>query len=451
MMKIYFKYILAFLICSSIISCKKMIEVSSPKTQLTPDNAFADDLSAIAVISNIYAQFNSLIDAGISPAIGTYSDELSTTSANSTDLEYYNGWISVINSNNLITWQSFYSVIYQCNSLLENIEHSPNISATVKQQLKGEALFLRSISYFYLVNLYGDVPLLLTANVKITSVAARASTTDVYTQIVSDLTQAKNLVAESYPSNDKVRANKWAAVALLARVYLFQKDWINAESESNAVISSGNYNPLDNLPDVFKINSKESILQFWTREGFTTVGLLFIPTSGSIPTYPITTSLINSFEPGDQRRYEWVDSVVQGTDIFYYPYKYKNRTPPANGDGEYLNLLRLGEQYLIRAEAKAQQSNIAGAQGDLNIIRNRAGLSNTIANDKSSLLLAIEHERQIELFSEWGHRFFDLKRTGRINQVMSPLKPAWRDASSLLPIPQYERLNNPNLTQNTGY
>jgi ABC-type uncharacterized transport system YnjBCD substrate-binding protein len=141
---------------------------------------------------------------------------------------------------------------------------------------------------------------------------------------------------------------------------------------------------------------------------------------------------------------------VQGANVFYYPYKYKNRSV-ATSTAEYLVLLRVSEQYLVRAEARAQQDNIAGSKADLNIIRNRAGLPNTTANDKSTLLAAVGQESRVELFCEWGHRFFDLKRNGQISQVMSPLKPAWRNASALLPIPQYERLNNPNLSQNLGY
>lgn len=427
-----------------------MIEVDSPKTELTPGTTFSDDQTVIAVLSNIYAQFNTLIDASVSPAIGTYSDELSTTSSNSVDIEYYNGKISITNTTNLNCWRSFYSVIYQCNSILENIDGSTNITPAVKQQVKGEALFLRSVSYFYLLNLYGDVPLLLTTDVNVTSVAERSPAIKIYTQIVNDLVAAKDVLSEEYPSDDRVRANKWAASALLARVYLYQQNWNSAESEADSVISSGYYT-LDTLSDVFKSNSKESILQFWTKEQFCNVALLFIPDDGSIPVYPLNETLTNSFEKGDLRRIEWIDSIKQGNAVFYYPYKYKYRSSPAAGAGEYLMFLRLGEQYLIRAEARAHQNKISQSNDDLNIIRKRAGLLSVVQNDSTSLLAAIRHERRIELFSEWGHRFFDLKRTGEVNQVMSTLKPGWKDASALLPIPQYEILNNPNLTQNPGY
>ncbi|HET6994909.1 MAG TPA: RagB/SusD family nutrient uptake outer membrane protein [Chitinophagaceae bacterium] len=444
------KYVLIYILLGfCIISCKKMVEIGPPKTQLTPEKAFADDRAAVAVISNVYAQFNS-IGGNLTPPISSYIDELATTSSNPIDLEYYNGWISVNNNNNLNSWRYFYSVIYQSNSIIDNIEEAANVTAAVKQQLKGEALFLRALSFFYLVNIYGDVPLLLTTDVRLTSLASRAALTDVYTQIIEDLSQARNYLVDQYPSAGKVRANKWAAAALLARIYLYQKNWAAAESEANAVISSGIYTPLDNLASVFKYNNKESILQFWMKDGYTTEGLLYIPVTGSTPTYTVAPILLNSFEPGDQRKQIWTDSIVQGPNVYYYPYKYKNRSVAAS-TAEYLVLLRLSEQYLIRAEARAQQDNVPGSKADLNTIRNRAGLSNTNANDKPTLLAAISQERRVELFCEWGHRFFDLKRNGQISQVMSPLKQAWHNASALLPIPQYERLNNPNLSQNLGY
>ena len=115
-------------------------------------------------------------------------------------------------------------------------------------------------------------------------------------------------------------------------------------------------------------------------------------------------------------------------------------------------VLRLAEQYLIRAEARAQQNNISGSQSDLNLIRNRAGLVNTAANDKTALLTAIEHERQVELFTEWGHRWLDLKRTNRADAVLGPIKaPNWQPTDMLYPIPQTQIANDPNVHQNPGY
>jgi hypothetical protein len=120
-------------------------------------------------------------------------------------------------------------------------------------------------------------------------------------------------------------------------------------------------------------------------------------------------------------------------------------------------VLRLGEQYLIRAEARAQQNKISDAQSDLNIIRTRAGLPNTTASDKNSLLSEIFHERKVELFSEWGHRWLDLKRTNAVDAVMSIVTPLkangqqWQSYQKLYPVEFSEVRKSPNLTQTPGY
>jgi hypothetical protein len=185
-----------------------------------------------------------------------------------------------------------------------------------------------------------------------------------------------------------------------------------------------------------------------------------IPTTGLSDPYPVYLSknLLDSFETGDLRRTDWIgkytDPIVSPNVDYFYAYKYKSATLN-NPVTEYAVVLRLAEQYLIRAEARAQQNNVSGAEDDLNTIRTRAGLPNTTAYDKDTLLADILHERQVELFTEWGHRWFDLKRTGKVNALMSIVTPqkggTWNQNWQLYPVPQLELDRAPNLTQNTGY
>ena len=126
----------------------------------------------------------------------------------------------------------------------------------------------------------------------------------------------------------------------------------------------------------------------------------------------------------------------------------------ATAGNEYNVLLRLAEQYLIRAEARAQRDKITGsgsAAEDLNVVRSRAGLLGTTATTKTAMLLAIENERAHELFSELGHRWFDLKRTGRADAVLGPQKATWTSTAVLFPIPASQILYNNKLNQNLGY
>ena len=136
---------------------------------------------------------------------------------------------------------------------------------------------------------------------------------------------------------------------------------------------------------------------------------------------------------------------------YYYPYKYKTNTP-GSGMAEFDMVFRLAEQFLIRAEARAWQDNQSGAKADLDEIRRRAGLNETTANDKQSILNAILQERRVEFCFEYGHRWLDLKRTGTINTILSVEKPAtWRATAALFPIPQNAISTNIKLKQNDGY
>ena len=114
-------------------------------------------------------------------------------------------------------------------------------------------------------------------------------------------------------------------------------------------------------------------------------------------------------------------------------------------------MFRLAEQYLIRAEARAEQGDLTGAATDLNAIRSRAGLGATTASNQINLLAAILHERQVELCFEEGFRWFDLKRTGTIDAVLGTVKPTYKPYAALYPIPFTQTQLNPFLTQNPGY
>jgi hypothetical protein len=115
----------------------------------------------------------------------------------------------------------------------------------------------------------------------------------------------------------------------------------------------------------------------------------------------------------------------------------------------------LAELNLIRAEARAQQEKLSEALSDLNTIRVRAGLTSFTTLDKQLILVAIQHERQVELFTEWGHRWLDLKRTGKVDDVMSSVAvekgSSWNTNWQWYPIPLFDIIQNPKLIQNDGY
>lgn len=180
----------------------------------------------------------------------------------------------------------------------------------------------------------------------------------------------------------------------------------------------------------------------------TTEGSVFIPNGA--PYYFITDRLRLHFEADDLRPVNWISSVIRSSVTYYFPHKYKSYSKlPTAPFTEASIVVRLAEMYLIRAEARVLLNDPDGAKDDLNMIRNRAGLTNTTATTEAELLLAIENERWSELFAEYGHRWLDLKRTDRGIEVIGN---GIIVEDLLYPVPAAEFQKNPNLgDQNNGY
>ncbi|WP_185937469.1 RagB/SusD family nutrient uptake outer membrane protein [Chitinophaga polysaccharea] len=440
------------------VSCKKFIQVDVPIDQVSSDKAFLNDATALSSVLGLYANNNLLTTNGsteysllgaVTSFGGAAADDIYLSSATYLD-EFKTNTITVSSGYVNNTWNYAYAVIFAANSAIEGLNASTGVSAGLKQQLLGECYFMRAFIYFYLTNLYGDVPMVTSTVNSVNLTLPRAPQADIYQMIISDLKIAQGNLADAYPSAQRARVNKAAAAALLSRVYLYTKDYANAEAQATAVISNGSYK-LESLDSTFLNTSNEVIWQRFTFYGYTVFGLNFVP-SGTSPNYVLYPSLAASFEPGDARMDKWAKPLPVGGVSYYYPYKYKLRN--ATAGNEYNVLLRLAEQYLIRAEARAQLGKITGAGSaaeDLDMVRKRAGLQGTTATGQSAMLLAIENERAHELFAELGHRWFDLKRTNRATAVLGPQKPTWKPTAVLFPVPANQILYNKNLTQNEGY
>ncbi len=463
-----------------LISCKKFVDVAPPPTSTTADNVFTSDQTAIAVLTGIYgklsndnsASFTTNAVTGISLYGGLSADEITLFNLSNTLLtSFYRNDISVSGTGGLF-WNSLYAMIFSCNSAIEGLNTSTGLTPSVKNQLLGEAKFMRAFGYFYLVNLYGDVPLNISTDYKVNALLPRATTSAVYQQILLDLQDAQGLLSADYLQADaktayslnvaeRVRPTKWAALALLSRVLLYTGDYAGAEVTASSVLDNSQMFQLGTLSTAFLKNTKETIFSLQpVRTGTssnTGDGALFIlPATGPSSAFPVYLSrdIVNAFEPGDQRKSSWIKFATVGIDTFYYPFKYKiGKTNTVAG--EYTILLRLAEQYLIRAEARAQLNNLTEAVSDINVLRTRAVLPLLTVTNKDTLLTQIFQERRVELFTEWGHRWFDSKRTNRIDDIMTIAAPAkggvWAPYKSLYPIPVVDISRNPNLIQNPGY
>ena len=255
-------------------SCKKFIQIDPPSSVIAASTVYSNDGSAIAVMTGLFSRmsnppnfFNAPI--GINYLMGMAGDELRNYDpTNAQAVQFYTNSLTSGTqiTSNYYFWPELYSNIYVANSALEGIAGSSGLSAPIKKQITGEAKFSRAFLYFYATNLYGDIPMSTTTSYLANDSISKSSQTLVYQQIVADLKDAQSNLSAGYldafgnPSTEKTRPNQVAATALLARVYLYNREWDNAETQASAVINNPNYS-FGPLSDVFLANSSEAIWQ----------------------------------------------------------------------------------------------------------------------------------------------------------------------------------------------
>jgi starch-binding outer membrane protein, SusD/RagB family len=436
--------------------CKKLVQVDEPDDSMTSATVFSNDSLAQAAVNGLYIKIMGNTKYLLSGAMSVFSslsaDELVRFFPMANEEQFF---LNAINSNNLFVnanlWKAAYVYIYQCNICIEGLHKSTGVSTELKNRLTGEVKFVRALCYYYLVNLYGDVPLVLGTNADVNTMLSRTDKNLVYNQIVTDLIAAGDALTDV---NDNTTPTSYAAKGLLARVYLHMQKWGEAEALSSTIISSGQFKLQTDLATVFRSDSKETIFQWAPVQNRMNApeGFLFIPLGNGRPSYSISKELWDAFENGDLRKDGWIKTGTFAGQPYKIPHKYKvYLSATGSAPTEYNVVLRLAEQYLIRAEARANQTRIEDAVADINTIRTRAGLpvlATTISSEQC--LKAIEQERRTELFTEWGHRWIDLKRTNRANVVLS-IKSGWHHNDQLYPIPFAELETAPNLEQNPGY
>ena len=452
-----YKSMLCLLVCS-MYACEPFLETDLPNTQITAETVFADESTTNATLLNVYANLREggLLtgkDIGVGNLTAHYTDELDlylTSRAN----------VLVFYENNVLPetpfleqlWEDSYSQIYALNDIIAYTTNNDQLSKAFALQIQGEAYFLRALVHLYLQQLFGEIPYVTSTNYVENTNIVKSSEEAVFERLIHDLQMAKDLLPEAYPSAERVRPNQAVATALLARVYLYSGDWEQAITQASQVIENPLYRVDLSLREVFLKDSQATLLQFSPgAEGANTYEAAnYVFESLPPPRTALTSRLITSFEEQDQRLQEWIGKVGTGETAQYFPYKYQENSNTAN-TLECSIVLRIGEQYLIRAEAQARLGQLEAAATDVNVIRTRAVLPEVAANTQEQLLAAILQERRHELFTEYGHRFFDLKRFDAADAALS-YKNGWESYKIRLPLPEAELVLNPNLQpQNTGY
>lgn len=392
------------------------------------------------------------------------------------------------NSNIQRDWQELYADIAAANAVLDNV---PKINdpiwtgTTRKEQILGEAKFLRGMAYYWLVTEWGACPLITTTGNGGNNYPTRASVADVYQQIISDLKAADASLLPTAYNGQSGRATQGAADALLAKTYAQMGDYTNCLVYCNKVINGGKYSLVPNFANLWGAankNNVESILEFqypastygnWGVELFD-----YVPSDNwpkrDIGSYDLTQAFKAAGDTGPRyaATFNWqvanasFNMPVNAWDPAA-PIPFTNKLPEADGwnSNDDVVVLRLADVILLAAEANNQLGNTSAATTLLNQIRTRAGLANTTATTKSALALAILNERRFELVHEYN-RWNDLLRAdanGTINlvqlmnsQVDSHGKNLNYNMAAdkhqfLFPIPNQDLLLNHNLTQNPGY
>jgi len=371
-------------------------------------------------------------------------------------------------------WIALYGTINRCNNVLKfvpDIDDPMLDEGSRREIIQGEATFLRALSYFNLVRIWGDVPLTTTATESMEPEVInlyRSPVNDVYAQIISDLEYSISVLPKAdVPAQQGGHATQGAAYALLAQVYATKSpaDWNKAKECCDAVISSNVYQLLadyDQLFDGDHYNNAESIFEFQyvaPNAAQFAYQLWASPSRSGDSWRKFNTpseDLIQAFrDEGDSIRLHssiyWEDIGAYWTDPDYgtiVPFMNKWRHPSGWSSEDDFYVIRLAETYLLRAEAKNELNDITGALADLQEVRDRVSLPAKSLSTKAEVSEAILLERRLELAFEF-YRWFDLLRAGIAIETMQDLGYTHADeADVLFPIPQDERNRNPNLTQN---
>lgn len=459
------------LLLSLLTGCKKYLEIPLPIDQLATGNVFKSRPTIIAAVDGMYNSFaSSLFQAGTLRFTYWLSDEGRIDPTPGSEIgNIISGNLQEANTQ-ILPWNWYYPGIYRANEIIEQL---PDVSNSIMPESERKAFiaaakYVRAATHFFLANFWGDVPLTLSTSTTTNINNGRTPVADVYAQVLKDLYESiADLPTTVNTSNSKTIHNRYQSLALLARVHLHLGNYTRADSAATAVIGSNQYQLVTGVNNVFKRGTREAIYS----QGPTSIGFLFDNravvgwlTLPGVSAATLTTichippQFLVNFETGDQRNVSgnWTISLFSRTFANKYLHNSSAAATTIAANPQDYIYQRLAELYLIRAEARAQQGNITGANSaasDLNSIRTRAGLPNTTAITQATMLAAIEKERATELFYE-GFRWLDLKRTGKLNTVLSALP--WKSVNyqphmQLLPITVAELIANPGIQQNPGY
>ncbi len=438
------KKILSILLISvSLSSCGDFLDIPS-ETSLSSDIYYQSQSDFEQAINGCYSLLRGLYSGQDGAwAMGELRSDNTTYAFNPNDrgtisAEFVKDFID--DANNSVPFNKYvtnYSIISNVNYLLDPID-DVDFDQTAKNNIKGQAYFLRALAYLDLVQYFGSVPMHLKP-VRALGDAAQplASEEEVYAQIISDANQAVELLPAK-SSQEAGRATSGAANMILANVYINQKKWAEAETALRKITG---YELLEDYSSVFEPTNKnnaESIFEVQYKQGNEGFASYFFYTflpqpitaeeasavtgipeiSRIVEGYNIPTpDIIAAYEEGDVRKDASVGMLTAHGVKYPYIKKYCHSHEQTGNTDDNWPVYRYSEALLYMAEALNEQGNTSEAAKYLNRVRNRAGLSNTVATSQSEMRIAIMNERRVELAFE-NKRWLDLIHYGVAEQVM---------------------------------
>lgn len=466
---------IALFMLSQQLACSDFVDLEPP-TIINKDQYFTKLSEFTAAVNGLYSSLRSYY-AGFYLVAEIPSDNTEVNGYNlgHADMDQQT-WLS---NNGFIQslWLNSYSTIARSNIILDRIDGIA-MDETLRKQYKGEAKFVRALTYFNLVQFYGDVPLVL-QEIKTESEAytyAREPLDKVYAQVEADLQDAIASLPPAYAGTETGRATRGAAQGLLARVYVTRRQFGKAIPLLETIIGSGHYALQASYENLFNVNNRNNSEMLFSvqylgngnGEG-SNFCIIFAPygsgtdiTTGGNPAGANqgTLDLFNAFEPGDARKDVAIASYAQmGA---FYTRKFIDRPVAVNEGNNSWPVMRYADVLLLYAEALNEEGRTTESIKPLNEVRHRAKLSPLPDLGRDALRNAIQRERRVELCFE-GHRWFDLLRTGTMVEVMTAYKEKYKGTAplvqyydvnkykTLFPVPFRERSLNPNLSQNEGY
>ncbi len=472
-------------------SCKKsFIELQNP-TQIATGDLFNDANGLTLAVNAAYGTLQDMYGKGTSGTGMYLFTDVPSDNSNSLvsgaglgDFDLFT--VAPENINLSTQWQNVYKCIARCNAIIGRAP-AINMTATLRDRFIAEAKFLRALSYFNAVRIWGDVPLVIKEIQSIDESLSygRETTANVYAQIEQDLTEAEAVLPTTYATADLGRATSGAAKAILGKVYLTEGKFDKCKTELTPLLpratNAWGYDLLPNYGDVFlstnELNKEIIFAVRYTKGGFGTGSPFFnwfVPNqSGStIATVgggsgfnTIMQDLYDAFPATDPRRGLSIATYVGAGINYYYTKKYTDVPANAMDSNNDWIVIRYADVMLMYAEAENELNGPAGAISYVNDIRRRAygnttnDLTAAQTASQATMRLAIETERRLELNME-GHRWFDLLRTGRAVAVMNASFTKYQTKNGatviqisaphnlLFPIPLREIQINPKLTQN---